>query len=181
MSDPTQSGQATPGWYPDPTNGQLRWWDGQQWGQYAQNTGQAQAPAGQAGQAQVPMAQPMAGTATESLSPEEARKQAALAHALGIILGWLGPLIIMLTSGNKDPFVKDQSTEALNFHITLAGVYIILYILGFVLLVVLVGIVFLLLIPVVFVAQVIFGIQGYQAASRGEYYRYPFAVRLIKP
>jgi uncharacterized Tic20 family protein len=38
-----------------------------------------------------------------------------------------------------------------------------------------------LLIPVIFVVQIIYGIQGYQAANRGEYYRYPFAIRLVKP
>jgi hypothetical protein len=33
MSDVTR--QVPAGWYPDPTNGQQRWWDGQAWGAYA--------------------------------------------------------------------------------------------------------------------------------------------------
>jgi uncharacterized Tic20 family protein len=168
MSDPTQSGQATPGWYPDPTNGQLRWWDGQQWGQYAEG-------------AQAPAVQPVMAGVAGGLPADQARNQAGLAHLLGAFLGWVGPLIILLTSGAKDPFVKDQATEALNFHITLAGVYIILYIVGFVLLFVLVGIFVFLLIPVVWVVQLVYGFIGYQAANKGEYYRYPFAVRMVKP
>jgi len=27
-----------PGWYPDPSNGAMRWWDGVRWGIYAQQT-----------------------------------------------------------------------------------------------------------------------------------------------
>src|SRR3954451_6401420 len=84
-------GTVTPGWYPDPQSGALRWWDGQQWGAFQQ--------------ASSPTAQ---GT-----PPADVQNTAALAHYLGVI-GFIGPLIILMTSGDKDPFIKDQSTEALN-------------------------------------------------------------------
>jgi uncharacterized Tic20 family protein len=175
MSDPTQSSQATPGWYPDPTNGQLRWWDGQQWGQYAEGQAQAQAP----------VAQPYAAT---QLSPEDARNQAALAHLLGgligflfIMFGWVGPLIIMLGAGAKDPYVKDQSTEAVNFGITVALGYIAIFVVGGILAIIIIGLFLFLLIPVLWICTLVFGIVGYNASKRGEYYRYPICLRLIKP
>jgi uncharacterized Tic20 family protein len=173
MSDPTQSSQATPGWYPDPTNGQLRWWDGQQWGQYAQTQGQA------------PVAQPQA--VGGPMSPDQARSQAALSHLLGAIIGffiagfgWVGPLIIMLGSGQRDPFVKDQSTEALNFQITVAIAYVAIGVVGTVLLIIVIGFLIYLLFPVVWIAATIFGVIGYSHANRGEYYRYPLCIRLVK-
>ena len=85
------------------------------------------------------------------------------------------------TEAGQERRWKDQSTEALNFHITVGIAYIVIYIVGFILLFVLIGIFVFLLIPVLWVVQIIYGIQGYQAANRGEYYRYPFAFRLVKP
>jgi uncharacterized Tic20 family protein len=176
MSDPTQSSQATPGWYPDPTNGQLRWWDGQQWGQYAQNEGQGQAPVGQ-----------QMAAANVPITPDQARSQAGLAHMLGAIigfvfpfLGWVGPLIIMLGSGAKDPFVKDQSTEALNFQITVVIAYIAISVVGGVLAIIIIGLFLFLLFPVVWIGAAILGFIGYSHANKGEYYRYPICLRLIK-
>ena len=103
----------------------------------------------------------------------ESRQWAMFAHIGGIILGFLAPLIIMLTKGNEDPFVKEQATEALNFHITVA----IAAIISAVLIVVLIG---LLLLPIVGIGALVLSIMGGLAANRGEHYRYPFAIRLIK-
>jgi uncharacterized protein len=159
MSDPTQSGQQTPGWYPDPQSGQLRWWDGQQWGQFAEG-GQAQA-----GQAPVP---------TGGSGVQNPTQMAMLAHALGIITGFLGPLIIWLTAGKQDPYVEDQSIEALNWQLTM----LIAYIVSAVLFIVLIGI---LLYFIVFIAVVAYGIIAAMAANRGEWYRYPFSIKFVKP
>jgi hypothetical protein len=153
MSDPTQSGQQAPGWYPDPQSGQLRWWDGQQWGQFQQQAG---APA------------PVAGGGVAN--PQQT---AALAHYLGLI-GFIGPLIIYLTSGKQDRYVEDQSVEALNFHLTI----LIGYVISGVLMLVLIG--FLTWIVCV-AASVIYSIIGGMAASKGEWYRYPFSIKFVKP
>jgi uncharacterized Tic20 family protein len=159
----TSSGQTQPGWYPDPTNGQLRWWDGAQWGQF------------QSGGAPAPVMGAMGGVATGSTSAS----QAAMAHYLGAglllvtcWLGWVGPLIISMGQGANDPFVKDQATEALNFQITIA----IAAIVSSVLIIVVIG---MALLPLVWLAGVILGFMGGQAASKGELYRYPFAIRLV--
>ncbi len=158
MSDPTQSGQQAPGWYPDPQTGQLRWWDGQQWGQFQE--------AGAAGGAQpyVP------GQSTVS-NPTQ---MAMLAHLLGIFTGFLGPLIIWLTVGKQDPFVEDQSIEALNWQFTM----LIAYLVSAVLFLVIIGI---LTYIATFVAVIAFGIIASMAANKGEWYRYPFSIKFIKP
>jgi len=56
--------------------------------------------------------------------PEEPRSSgsdqnqlAMIAHILGIVVGFIGPLIIYLTAKDK-PFAYEQSKEALNFQIT---------------------------------------------------------------
>lgn len=103
----------------------------------------------------------------------ESRQWAMFSHLGGIILGFLAPLIIMLTKGNEDPFVKEQSTEALNFQITLA----IAYVVSMILMIVLIGI---LTFFVAWIAAIILSIMGGMAANRGEHYRYPFALRLVK-
>lgn len=43
---------------------------------------------------------------------------AALAHYLGII-GWIGPLVMLLTSGQKSPYVRSHAAKALNFQLSL--------------------------------------------------------------
>jgi uncharacterized Tic20 family protein len=165
--DPTQpAGQTQPGWYPDPTSGgQLRWWDGQAWGQFQAGA----APAG-----------PVGATAPDGATTSDPKQMAMWAHYSGAILlgitcwlGWVGPLIIMLTQGQNDPFVKDQATEALNFQITVA----IAAVISSVLVAVIIGFV---LLPLVWIGGIVLGVMGGMAASRGEWYRYPFAIRLVK-
>jgi len=153
------TGQTQPGWYPDPGTGQLRWWDGQTWGQFQQ-----------AGAAPAPMA-------TTSGDP---KNQAALAHYLGAGLllfacglNWVGPLIIYSGQGKNDPFVRDQSAEALNFQITVAIAAVVSFILCFVF----IG---FLLLPIVLLGGVILGVMGGMAASRGEWYRYPLSIKFVK-
>lgn len=95
-----------------------------------------------------------------------------LAHLLGIILGPIGPLIIWLMKKDTSPFVNDQGKEALNFQITLAigyvaGIILSFFCIGF------------LVLPVVFIASLVFSILAALQAKDGIAYRYPFALRLI--
>ena len=97
---------------------------------------------------------------------------AVLAHVLGIIVGFIGPLIIYLVA-NNDPYGKSQAKEALNFQITvLIGVIV-----GIILTIVGIGVIILWAISI---ANLILCIMAAIAASKGEDYRYPFAIRLIK-
>lgn len=108
--------------------------------------------------------------------PEGAKSEennlAMIAHILGIVIGFVGPLIIYLTAKDK-PFAYSQSKEALNFQITVLIGWIAAGILSFV------GIGFLLY-GAIWVINLIFCIMAAMAASKGEDYKYPFALRLVK-
>ncbi len=108
---------------------------------------------------------------------QEDRTMALIAHLLGIVTSFIGPLVIWLI--NKDnaskSFVIDQSKEALNFQITLAIVYVIALILT------VISFGLLSFVPMlVWIANLVFCILGGVKANNGEAHRYPFALRLIK-
>ncbi len=98
---------------------------------------------------------------------------AAAAHWTGILLGFLGPLIVYAAKGSVDPYVRKHAAEALNFQLTL----IIGYIVSAILVVALVG---LALMPLLWVLSLVFSVQGAAAASRGASYRYPINIRMVK-
>ena len=70
-------------------------------------------------------------------------------------------------------FIADQSKEALNFQITIA---IAMFVCGSILSWVLIGI---MLIPIIWLANIVFCIITAISTSKGETYRYPFCLRLI--
>ena len=112
------------------------------------------------------------------LSPAEERTWGMLAHVSAIIaaaiaLSFLGPLIVMLVQGQKSDFVRRQSVEALNFQITTYIAALVSAILIFVL----IG---LILLVVVGIGWLVLSIMAAVAANRGEDYRYPVNLRLIK-
>ena len=91
------------------------------------------------------------------------------------MLGFIVPLIIWLTNKDKSDkaWLNTQAVEALNFQITIAIAYVACSILT----VILIG---ALLMPVVWLVSLIFSIIAGMAVNKGESYRYPFALRLIK-
>lgn len=97
---------------------------------------------------------------------------AILAHVLGIVIGFIGPLVIYLIRP-EEGFVRKQAKEALNFQITVLLGYIIGWILTFIL----IG---TLIVSAVAIVNLIFCIMAAIAVSKGEDYKYPFAIRLIK-
>ena len=96
-----------------------------------------------------------------------------LAHVLCVVAGFLAPLIIMMTKGNESRFVRDQAVEALNFQLTLLIGWVISFVLAFVL----IG---FLLMPVLMIGGLVLAIMGGMKANQGEWYRYPFAIRMVK-
>lgn len=100
---------------------------------------------------------------------------AMLVHLSGIILSFIVPLIVWLVNKDKPEkaFLIDQSREALNFQITL----LIAYFVSGILMVVLIG---FLTYAAAWIACIVFSIIAALAANKGEAYRYPFALRLIK-
>lgn len=113
---------------------------------------------------------PPAGTASQ-----EDRTLALITHLSGIVLSFIVPLVIWLTNKDKGDkgFLNDQAKEALNFQITLFIAYVICWILTLLL----IG---ALLIPIVWLVNIIFSILAGVKANEGVAYRYPFALRLIK-
>jgi uncharacterized Tic20 family protein len=106
-----------------------------------------------------------------SSTPEE-RQLAFLCHLGGAFLSILVPLIIWLLKKDQSRFVEDQAKEALNFQITLLiGHFVAGLTICFTLGVVNGGL---------YVVGLVFGILAAVAANKGEVYRYPFAIRLIK-
>ena len=104
---------------------------------------------------------------------KDACTMAMLAHLLGIVIGFLGPLIIWLIKKDEEPFVDDQGKEALNFQITVMIVYLVC------------GATSCLIIPVfvamaAWVAVLVLSIMAGMKANEGEAYRYPLTLRLIK-
>lgn len=108
-----------------------------------------------------------------ALNDSQRRSWAMLAHLGGLFLGFLGPLIVYLVYKDRDPFVRDQSAEALNFQLTALLAWFVV----FVLILVLIG---LLLIPVLGLAELVMCIIAAAAANRGEAYRYPINLRFIR-
>ena len=168
-----------PGWYPDPT-GQQRWWTGAMWGVYAPAAPLVAYPTPAPGSypGSYPAPPPYPG------APPWARKDAttlAMLAQLGqIIGGFLLPLVIYLTVGQTDPFVRHHGAESLNLSITYLLALFCLFPLFFV------GILFppllVLVVPAMFV--LIFGhlglaINATVKAYRGEWYRYPVLLRLV--
>ena len=103
------------------------------------------------------------------------RTMAMLAHLLGIVTWFVGPLIIWLVKKDKSRFVDDQGKEAINFQITIGIAYIIAMIPTCITMGMLAC---LTILP--WVASVVFSIIAGLAANKGEVYRYPVSIRLIK-
>ena len=98
---------------------------------------------------------------------------AMLAHLLGIFTGFIGALIIWILKKDSPGFANSQAKEALNFQITITIGFLIAWVLAFIL----IGFV---LVPILYVTNLIFCILGAIAASKGQAYRYPFAIRLVQ-
>lgn len=98
---------------------------------------------------------------------------AMLAHLLGIFSGFIGPLVLWLVKRDGASYVADQTQEALNFQITMA----LAMVASVLLTIVLIG---PFLIPLLLIANFIFCILAAVAASKGQRYRYPFALRLVR-
>ena len=109
----------------------------------------------------------------QPLSQSDERLWAALGQLSGILISFIGPLLIMLIFGPRSAFVKKESTEALNFQITVA----IAYVIGFVLTFVVIGIFIIL---AVWVVSLIFMIMAALKNKDGLDYRYPVCIRFIK-
>ena len=118
------------------------------------------------------------GHAAGAPGPSSEERTWALAAHIGSLvaawfaLGFLAPLLVLLTKGNSSAFVRRHAVESLNFQISL-----LIYLIGSAILwLVIIGI-FLTVALGVFALVVI--ILATIAASNGQDYRYPLTIRLI--
>lgn len=98
---------------------------------------------------------------------------ALLIYILAIFTGWLGPLIIWLIKKDQSAYINHHGKEVLNFQIT---VFIAALISGL-LTIVIIG---CFLVPIVMICSIVFSIMGAIAANKGQWYRFPISLRLIK-
>jgi uncharacterized Tic20 family protein len=91
----------------------------------------------------------------------------------GIVSGFVGALIIWLMKKDQSAYVDEQGKEALNFQITMLIAFVGAWILMFIL----IG---MLLMPLLLIANLVLCIIAAVAASKGEHYKYPLAIRLLK-
>lgn len=119
-----------------------------------------------------------AGTVTQT-----DRNWASAAHwgtlvAAWLAMGFLAPLIVMLTIGNQSPYVRKHAVESLNFQISL----LIYFGAAILFSLVTIGIGLIIVIPLglaALVAALVFLIQASIKAANGEDYRYPLTLRFV--
>jgi uncharacterized Tic20 family protein len=156
----TEPGSAAPpGWYRDHT-GYPRWWDGTQWGPYA------------------PPPPPR----------DSSHTLAVICHLGSVAGGFILPLAIYLSEGNKNSFVRHHAREALNFQLTTLIAYLGGFLLFF-------GSFFLSaasdssfpgfffpfsLFSMIWFVPVGFSVMGAVRASQNQWWRYPVAIRFLK-
>jgi uncharacterized Tic20 family protein len=97
---------------------------------------------------------------------------AVLTHLGGIFFGLIPALIVWLLKKDDNAYVGEQAREALNFQITVLIGYLAAWVLAFLL----VG---FLLLPAIYVANLVLCIVAATKISKDEDYRYPVCLRLI--
>jgi uncharacterized Tic20 family protein len=117
--------------------------------------------------------QPGPQTPGQPMRPDDERTWSLVAHIGTIVLGFIAPLIVLLVKGNESPTVRANSVESLNFQITVT----IGYIASSFLMIILIGFITL---PIIWIVAVVLAIMATVAVSKGEPYKYPFALRLVK-
>lgn len=100
------------------------------------------------------------------------RNIAVLTHLGGIFFSFVPGLIVWLLKKDDSVFIGEQAREALNFQITVLIGYMLAWVLAFLL----VG---FLLLPLIYLANLLLCLVAAVKVSKGEEYRYPLSLRLI--
>lgn len=97
----------------------------------------------------------------------------------GGFLGFLGPLIIMLLPQGKSPFVAFHARQSLNHQITFMIFYLICGLLFFFGSFICIGVLFIIPLTLAGILSIVFEIMAATQASRGEWTRIPWSIRLV--
>ena len=110
---------------------------------------------------------------TPNNSPSSDDKNiATITHLGGTVFSFVPGLLVWLLKKDDSAYLADQAKEALNLQITMLIAQFIAWILVWVL----IG---FILIPLIWLLNVVFCIIAAISSSKGETYRYPFCLRLI--
>jgi uncharacterized Tic20 family protein len=118
--------------------------------------------------------QPYAGAPGQApVSESDEKTWGIISHISIPFFGFIGPLIGYLLYKDRSAYLKEVTTEALNFSILYSIVYIVsaittTFVIGFILW------------PLAFIAALVFCIMATMAASKHEFYKYPVNIRFIK-
>lgn len=134
---------------------------------------------------QTPMPPPNPHRDAVPMSPSDERTWAVLAHlsafvAAVISAGWLsflGPLVVWAVYKDRSELVRRSAAAAFNFNVGLWVATIV----GWVFFITLIGIpIAIILWIVVFVASIFYHLLAAMAANRGEVYRYPWSITILR-
>lgn len=98
---------------------------------------------------------------------------AFLGYFVPVIGNILGPLIVWLAKREQSPYIDQQGKAALNFQITIS----IAAMIAILLMVVVIGI---FLLPIIGIINIVLIVIAAVSAYKGEPFRYPFSLHLIK-
>lgn len=97
---------------------------------------------------------------------------AALAHASALLVSFFGPLLFLILGDENDELVEQNAKNSINFQIIVFVALIIAGLLGFVF----IG---LLLLPIIFLIDIVLVLIGTIRANDGEVYSYPYTPEII--
>jgi len=131
-----------------------------------------------------------------ALSPYQEKQWSVLTHVLGIFFGVISALIFFLLYKDRGPFVRAHVVTEWNFQLTVTILSVIGFILAFASVIgsfftvansgggapPATGLFFIgyFLIVALRIMAIVFGIIAAVKANRGQFYRYPVAIRFVK-
>ena len=115
----------------------------------------------------------------------EERTWAILGHLAALIaavisVGWLsfvGPLIIWVLYKDRSPFVRQAAAASFNFNLAVWAAIVVGWILFFTIILIPLAIIVW---AVAVIAALVFHIRAALAANRGELYRYPWGISVLR-
>ncbi|ASK64667.1 hypothetical protein CFK39_01095 [Brachybacterium avium] len=145
--------------------------------------GESVPPAGTPGVYEGPLTGQAVSRSDSRLWATIAQAAVAVGHVISWgFLGWVGPLVVYLMYKDRDRFVRFHSAEALNGAIAVFAAQVVLTIVITIVAVFTLGIGTILypLVGLPALLQLVFSIIGAIKANQGEYWSYPFNLRLVK-
>ena len=97
---------------------------------------------------------------------------ATVTHLGGTVFSFIPGLLVWILKKDDNAYIADQAKEALNFQITV----LIASFVASILIWLLIG---FILLPIIWVVNIVFCIIAAIASSKGDLYRYPLCLRLI--